>query len=249
MMVTGNDEPDYDTLIAIANPTSGSQTARIHIYNQSGVVQTWSGANYKDVTLLSNHSMAFSFIPNNPFSDTPKNFKGYAVIDSLNGGQLLINSLLGGGGCYPKYWNSVSGNIPVISSLLSQPEHSVSYTIPYLADMNHREADGLSYRTHVVVTNFGSVPTITYNFTYRINDAYGIATVYTFTKTLVPASSVDFDLYTELLAVGYTAAVNSEGWLQIESQVGGKIASSPTGVWIFAQNKDDHNYSAGFGGQ
>lgn len=250
---TGNERPDYDTLVGIVNNTSAQVTGRFTVYNQSGVIQQWSGSNYKDIILDPGHAVATTFIPNNVYADAPNNFEGYGVIESTTGAKLDVFAMLGGAGCYPNHWNTFSAEVPVIPNIGRKVTSGFGYLIPYFDDgssgMNHTGAN--AYRTKMVLTNFDVIDVV-FHIVYTIGDYYPDAgDSFTFDVAVNANHSVGFDVYTYLTTLAaplYVAGTNSEGGLMVTTNnSNGSPVAAKTASYVLVTNRDVNNFSSGYG--
>src|SRR5262249_48106170 len=73
-------QPQWDTLIGVANPFSKAQAFKIHCFDTAGTEVPKSPLSY---TLGPGHSVATTFITGNIFPDPPQNWQGYATIEFL----------------------------------------------------------------------------------------------------------------------------------------------------------------------
>jgi hypothetical protein len=246
MSQPGSAEPDYDTLVGLANYTTSSQTGRVRVYDQTGTLQLWSGVDHKDITLAAGHSIGFSFIRGNPYNDNPIDWKGYLTVESINGGQLVVLGMLAGGGCYPAYWNTYSSQIPVYPGPLVA-RNTILFpfmNIVWTTDMNHPNG----YATGISITNFDTI-TVTYVITYTVGDGYtGAGTPYSWTVTLAPNTSTSFDVYQQAHAAGYTATL-SEGHMSIVAQnANGAPVYVKTLAYMTQADGSYKDFSASYGG-
>jgi len=244
MSQPGSAEPDYDTLIGLANFTSTSQTARVKVYNQAGTLQLWSGVDHKDIPLTAGHSIAFTFIPGNPYNDVPLSWKGYMTVESITGGPLAVLANLGGGGCYPAYWNTYSAQLAAIPGPLAPRAVSLFpfANIHWVGDLNHPNG----YATGMAITNFDSI-TVTFKSTWTIGDGYaGAGTTYSWTDVVAPNNSVSWDVYTRAHAAGLTANLQ-EGNLKIEAQnANGALVAVKQGVCMTQADSLYATFSNGY---
>lgn len=254
--VTGYQEPLFDTLLGIANPSEVLDlNVTLRVYGQDGVIISWpSGGTSRSITLAARHSIAMSFIDPNPLTGIPQNWEGYMTIQTDNPCPIFV--LLGGAGYFPLHWNEYSVTVPIYADnssdfdvpiLRARSDFHFPYLIPFFQDLNHNA--GLSYRALLVLTNFDSL-TVYAHVTYRIGDYYaGVGTTYTWVETLTAGQQTKLDMYTKLQTLGYVAGTNSEGWMQITLRATTDPASAKSSAlfapFLINRNADANRFSAG----
>jgi hypothetical protein len=246
--VNGNQQPLFDTLIGIANPTDQAVNVRFSFFDTLGRPQYWGdGRPHRDYVLQPNRSVATTLIPYNVFPDPPQNFIGYGILElnNLSGSGVVpalpVYALIGGGGFFPNHWNTFSATVPVYSrNVPARNKWLFPYLIPFFEDVNHFHT--AAYRTGMVITNFDEKP-VEILLTYRVSDFYPRAgEVVSFMRTIPARQSIILDLYDELLKGGYRESMNSEGWLQVESRLPAMIVP-----YLLHANRSYDQFSAGQG--
>lgn len=263
-LVQGNQRPVFDTLIGICNPTPHAVNVLFKFFNKDGTAVLWGdGSVEREYRLESKRSLATTLIPHNIFPDPPQDFIGYATLETRkispfpNGRlDLPVYAMLGGGGFYPDHWNIFSPNVPVYTDeagrsdrLIHRSHWTFPYLIPFFEDLNHK--DDRSYRTGVVVTNFGNVP-CWIHFQYTIGDVYpSAAQDYRFALSLGSHACIVEDLYPLLCNAGYVPKMNSEGWLEIKARESADPDSAEVPVlaapYLLHSNAKWNLFSAGQG--
>jgi hypothetical protein len=223
--------PAFDTLIGVANDNLVPATFQVFCANQDGSLVKWAdGQDHGVWTLQPGHSIANTFIAGNNWPTPPQDWRGYLEIACDS--ELAIHCLLGGGGLSPKYWNLYGAHVPIYASSICNQQTRIlqkrssfifAYSIPIFADANHGPAAAaklglidFAYRSGLVLTNFDYAASVMATVTFTVGDCYAAAgSKFSFKTALTPRQSTAVDVYTELLAAGYPAGANAEGFLKV----------------------------------
>ncbi|HYR91501.1 MAG TPA: hypothetical protein VE422_46035 [Terriglobia bacterium] len=221
--VTPQNHPLWDTMITMLNHEEFPVVARITIWNeQTGAKVVWpeTGLDHRDETLLAKLSWAVSFIPDNGWHNPPHDFVGFALVEFYQKSPFGLMPL-----DHANVWAWVmlgSGNFdnhspaietPNCKDLPTQSSWYFAYAIPRYDDPNHYGSD--AYTTGLHIPNFGDTASEV-TVRYRVGQRYAEAgQSWSFTKTVEPKHAARFDLFSELLAVGYPPNLNSEGHVEI----------------------------------
>ena len=247
--VNGLQHPEYDTLIGVANLSPENVRLRFMFLDQKGTRLKWSdGSTSGQYTLQPHTSIATTLISGNVFGPErgtpcpPQDFVGYGIIeaDTLTTFDLPMWAMVGGGGFYPKHWNTFGAEVPIYTAIAIRRTLYFPYVIPYFEDPNHFGDN--SYRSGLVLTNFDLVA---HNLIveYRTADFYEGQSC-KWTTRLEAGQQVSIDIYGKLLELGYAEHSNSEGYLTVrtESTGGGRITG-----YVLISNRGYSNFSAGQG--
>ncbi|MFQ5928384.1 MAG: hypothetical protein ACE5MK_01705 [Acidobacteriota bacterium] len=213
----------YDTVIGIYNPNASSITVTEKLVDgATGGETTRSIAIDAQRTVI--YTLSGNFVGPPPGLAGITNFEGFATYESSS--VFMLSAIVG-----VSDWDGTStagqffgANVPAVAdSQLTTQVPRLGYTIPFFTNDDHPDAEGLGYRTRIVVSNFDTVSS-TFTFEYMPNPNYsGFPNPpYTFTKTVGARRQVVFDLQTELDSQDpdYPPSKNNEGWLKASTNPG-----------------------------
>ena len=132
-----------------------------------------------------------------------------------------------------------SVQIPVRKILPIQSSWVLAYAIPQFDDVNHAGPD--AYDTGLSIQNFSAFA-VNVTCRYTVNQCYKEAGLsMAFTKAIPANGGVRFSLLQELLLAGYPAGLNSEGHVEITSDVAARLfptACIATKDYLFSAGQD-----------